>query len=523
MFDESRLDRLISAHFDGQLAAEEKQELEAMLLSSAKARQLFLDRAEWHALLREEALRRGGSELLESLTPAPRRPLPFSRRAGRLAALAACAALGVWLFPRGKTPDGGSVAAPPPRNDVALLDQVIDVEWVGARHAAGTALAKGTLEIRRGTLRLDFYSGARVTLEGPAEIELVSPDLARLHRGKLVAHVPPPAEGFTVMKGDLRVIDRGTEFGMSVDESDHCEVHVFDGEVELQGDVPASTARDLFEGEAVAIRNGKSTAISANRTSFIDPDRLRAAELRESALRREQWRATSEALRAAPGLSVYFDFEDFDPAAMALPNLARGAGPGTDGTVIGCERLTGHWPGKAALGFARTSDRVRFLPGGSTDSLTVMARVRVDSLPLDHNSLLSMSPEQLGEIHWKLDRSGRLLLGIRASSERIYESWERLASEPVVGPEDFGHWLHLATVIDGPQREMRHFVNGSLVARAPLTRPLPIPLGLANLGNFDPASPSATDSGITRSFNGRIDEFALFTRALSAEEITAMK
>ena len=58
MFDEDRLERLISAHFDGELKAEERAELETMLLSTSKARQIFLDHADFHGLLRNQALQR---------------------------------------------------------------------------------------------------------------------------------------------------------------------------------------------------------------------------------------------------------------------------------------------------------------------------------------------------------------------------------------------------------------------------------------------------------------------------------
>jgi hypothetical protein len=149
--------------------------------------------------------------------------------------------------------------------------------------------------------------------------------------------------------------------------------------------------------------------------------------------------------------------------------------------------------------------------------------VRVDSLPLYHNSLLSMAPDEIGEIHWKIDRSGRLLLGMRAASAPVYESWERLESPVIATSRDFGRWMHLATVIDGEAGVMKHFVNGTQVATAPMKRRVPVKLGLANLGNFDAGSPTSPGSGTVRAFNGRIDEFALFKRALSAEEIAAMR
>jgi len=523
MFDEARLERLVSAYFDQELTVEEKCELEAMLLSSSKARQLFLDRSELHGLLREQAMQAGGANLLNEVAREEKKVVPFARRAWIAAGLAACVAFGWWLLPSGKqAADGGIAKTEESHNEVALLDRAIDVEWDGPSFAPGAALPKGLIKIRKGTLQLDFYSGARVVLEGPASLELLSPDLARLDSGKLTAKVPPPAEGFTVMNANLRVVDRGTEFGMSVTGANDCEVHVFNGEVELQGDVPESTARELFEGHAVAIRQGKSEAIAANRESFVDPSRLLQAAARENEAQWEKWRTTSQAFRATPDLRIHFDFEDLDPAAMLLRNRAAGADEDSHGTIIGCDILAGRWDKKGALGFAKTSDRVRFRAEGSAPSVTLMAWVRVDSLPLEHNALLSMAPEKIGEVHWKIDQAGRLLLGLRSSGEFAYTSWERLESPPVVTPKEFGRWMHLATVIDSESGTMKHFVNGSEVASGQMKRRVPVQLGLANLGNFDASSPASPTSGLVRAFNGRIDEFALLTRALAAEEIMSV-
>ena len=522
MFDEARIERLISAYFDRELTVEERRELESMLLSSSKARQLFLEHAEMHGLLREQAMQVEGATLLDEVAR-EKKVHPFARRAWIAAGLAACVTLGWWLLPSNK-PSGtqGLTRTEVGHSEVALLNRAIDVEWDGPSFAPGAALPKGSIKILKGTLQLDFYSGARVVLEGPASLELLSPDLARLDSGKLTARVPPPAQGFTVMNANLRVVDRGTEFGMSVNGTDDCEVHVFDGEVELQGDVPDATARELFEGHAVSIRQGKSEAIAANRDSFVDSSRLLQAANRENDAQWENWRTTSQAFNETLGLRIHFDFEDLDPAAMILRNRATGADPNTNGTIIGCEVLSGRWDKKGALGFAKTSDRVRFRSEGTASAVTLMAWVRVDSLPLEHNALLSMAPDKLGEVHWKIDRAGRLLFGLRASSEFAYNAWERLESPPVFAPKDFGRWLHLATVIDSEAGTMKHFVNGSEVATGRMTRHVPVQLGLANLGNFDASSPTSPNIGLVRSFNGRIDEFALLTRALTAQEITSL-
>ncbi len=525
MFDETRLERLIAAYLDQQLTAEEKRELEEMLLASSRARDIFNDRAEWHGLLREQALQAHAGVLMAGETPR-RKAGSFRRKAWLGTAIAACLVLGWWMFPRGgkeNSPAAVRQTASAPEH-VALLAQAIDVTWEDgtAGFGAGSALPKGWLKIASGTLRLDFYSGARVILEGPASIELLSPDLARLEKGKLTARVPPPAEGFTVLSSDLRVVDRGTEFGMNVSGMDDCEVHVFDGEVELQGELPASAEKALFQGDAVSIRQGTWTAIPADRGSFADPAAVLSAAARESESQWTAWKDASRKLRAVPGLEVYFDFEGLRAGEPLLPNRAAGADVSSHGTVIGCDPLPGRWARKGALGFAKTSDRVRFRTSGTTPSLTMVARVRVDSLPQNHNHLLSISPETVGEVHWKLDQAGRLVLGVRAEPELRYDAWERLRSPQIVTEQDFGRWMQLATVIDGPKGVMKHFVNGREIASGEMKRRPLIQLGLANLGNLDASAPEF-ERNTARSFNGRIDEFALFTRALEAAEIAALK
>ena len=127
MFDEARLERLIAAYLDQQLTGEERRELEEMLLASSKARELFLDRVEWHGLLREQALQDHANLL--TIRPKPsRKTVPFRRRAWLAAAIAACVALGWWKLPRaGKDSPPSAMHGPVAAHDrVALLAQAIE-------------------------------------------------------------------------------------------------------------------------------------------------------------------------------------------------------------------------------------------------------------------------------------------------------------------------------------------------------------------------------------------------------------
>jgi hypothetical protein len=84
-----------------------------------------------------------------------------------------------------------------------------------------------------GVVVVEFRKGARVALEGPANLEFLSDNSGFLQSGKLTAVVPDSALGFEILTPSGRLIDHGTEFGMSVDPNGDTETHVFKGEVEL--------------------------------------------------------------------------------------------------------------------------------------------------------------------------------------------------------------------------------------------------------------------------------------------------
>jgi hypothetical protein len=115
------------------------------------------------------------------------------------------------------------------------------VDAKGARWDGGTlptevgaTLSQGRLRLAAGLAVVEFTKGARLTLEGPADLELVSGEKCFLHRGALTAHVPPPAKGFIVETANARLVDHGTDFGISANTLGAAKVEVFKGEVELQ-------------------------------------------------------------------------------------------------------------------------------------------------------------------------------------------------------------------------------------------------------------------------------------------------
>jgi hypothetical protein len=97
-----------------------------------------------------------------------------------------------------------------------------------------------------------------------------------------------------------------------------------------------------------------------------------------------------------------------------------------------------------------------------------------------------------------------------------------LASPPVLSAEQFGVWMHLAVVMDGPSKQLVHYVNGSPVSHHRLRFAPPFRIGTAELGNWNAVGFPGNDPFLIRNFSGVMDEFCLFKRALSAAEIRTL-
>lgn len=477
---------------------------EATVTESAKALPRAIGRyrrsktcaAPWHAA--------------SSGTPRRNRVLVWS------AALAAGLGLvgGGWKLWRAAEPTGRTSHA------VALLNQAVDAQWDprGLVPRLGAPLEPGGLQLKSGLAQIVFYSGARVVIEGPAELEVISPKEAFCRRGLLAAEVPPQASGFRVRTPLMSVTDPGTTFALEVTNR-RTELHVFEGTVELQTAVGMAMQR-LPEGTGVVVEQARPLRmVPANPAIFASLFDVQAKGLAAEALRLGQWRAAGEQLNRTPALLVRFDFENLDPGDWRLPNVSHGGGGVTAATIVGCQWTEGRWPGKRALAFQNVSDRVRLNVPGEFESLTLAAWVRVQGLDRPLNSLFMTDGFEPGEVHWLIRNDGVLSLGVKGPGPGNFQI---IASPRVLTLDQLGLWTHLAVVLDGDAGRAVHYVNGLAVGAASLRLTPPYRLGTAELGNWNPARFPGNDPWLIRNFSGAMDEFCLFSRALSADEIRAL-
>lgn len=223
--------------FDGEFSDADRQRLEALVIGHAEARRAYIEYVQIHAALSEARLK---DMPLSEIVNLPETASLHRSASGSLLkqrwvkialGMTACIAVLVTGWGMGRW-QGGS----PSDNTVAKL-----VDAKGARWDSGTlptevgaALSPGRLRLAAGLAVLEFRKGARLTLEGPADLELVSSEKCFLHRGALIAHVPPPAVGFIVETAHASLVDHGTDFGISANSTGAAKVEVFKGEIELQ-------------------------------------------------------------------------------------------------------------------------------------------------------------------------------------------------------------------------------------------------------------------------------------------------
>jgi hypothetical protein len=527
-FPSPEFDDAVAAVCHGSAAEAEMSALNTLLRNDPSARDEYLLRVELHTRLasnpdlfsraayaaancRLPGISSGDRRNILHLNPTvlPRRPM--LARALAVAASLMLVAGGVWTlwFKHPAARNGATSTA------VAMLTRTVDAHWDQRMKPlrVGGALEPGSLRLESGLAQVVFYSGARVVIEGPTELQLVSRVEAVCPTGRLLLEVPPPARGFRLKTPQLNVVDLGTSFGIDA-TGGRTEVHVFKGKVEFSAGV---AKQSLGEGRAAVVQGSAPPRFMAANSGAFTPmfefqQRLMASE----AYRYEQWQFASAQLNQDPSLLVRLDFENPSSTDGTLHNTAEKNRSVQEATVVGCVRAEGRWREKLALEFQSVNDRVRLAVPGDFAALTLSAWVCVKGLDRQFNSLFMSDGFDPGTIHWLIRNDG--VLGLTVFGPE-YGKFQILASLPVVTLDKLGMWQHLTVVIDGKARQVVHYLNGLPVSRRTLKFGPPFRVGSAELGNWNARSGPNPAPPLIRNLSGSLDEFELFSRALSDAEV----
>ena len=523
-FPSREFDEAVAAVCHGTASDDQARALNELLRGDAAARDEYILRAEVHSRLASEPdlfpqtneANAGSPENILQIQ-APRRTR--TRKPNWILALAACVTLlatGWWAlrFSHSSERKGATSKA------VAMLNRAVDAQWNQRDETPrlGAPLEPGWVRLKSGLAQIVFYSGARVVIEGPTELQIISSSEASCRSGRLTAEVPPQARGFRIGTPQMNVTDLGTAFGLEV-KARRTELHVFKGSVEFQSTANAAK-QNLKAGAGAVTENSRPPKlITADPAAFASLFDLQSKSSVAEALRYEQWRAASHRLDQDPSLLVHFDFDRAEPADWRLHNTSTRSDIAPDATIVGCQWIEGRWPDKQALEFRSVNDRVRLSVPGEFESLTVATWVRVQGLDRQFNSLFMCDGFEMGTLHWLIRKDGALGLTIAGPASGKHQI---VASPPALKLDEFGMWLHLAVVLDGRSKSVVHYVNGLAVSEDALKKNPPFHIGAAELGNWNAGGFPDNDPSLIRNFSGAMDEFCLFSRALTEEEIRAL-
>lgn len=515
-----KLSALCDDLVDGTISPVRHLELERILISDEAAQRHYVRLIGLSASLHEYAGEFGSEEGDGSMASFPdrgeRKRWPLRARLSLAAALVSTLFLGTLLAKNWM--DQRSVAVGQD-DGIAVMTRALGLEWVdqARSYRVGQRIPAGRVRIASGTMQIEFYGGATVILEGPANFEIRSANAAFCHYGKLRGNVPPQAIGFTIGTPEYDLVDLGTEFGIAVAQDGTSEVHIFNGKVELRGvGREGKDVLGLSQGQAMRLTGAMTGKIfGMNPGLFPGASLLDDVGSASDESSFQKWKKFSADLKKDPSLVAYFTFEPERPWDRVLRNQGQGSDPGLNGAIVGAKWAEGRWPGKGALDFKSPADRVRLSLTGDFRSLSFAAWVRIDGLDRKWNSLLLTDDWKAGSVHWQFGKSGEMILGTRGKT-----SFTNYFSGPEIDFADLGRWMFLATVYDSEKGEVRHWIDQKVISREAIQNPEnfpPIKFGSMELGNYRPTGKTGPQD--VRNFNGRMDEFMLFSRALTDEDL----
>lgn len=523
MSDAHRVRELAARVVDGTAQAADAAELSRLLRERPELRDAYLGYVDLHALLAWE-YRSAADEAAREPAAAPK-PLAAASKSGlavivpwSLAALAMIIAVVALLRPIDNSTvpasshvvGGGSeqTSSGGVSNFNLIAALVVDeagAEFAPERAPQGVRVGPGDYELLKGTVHLRFAEGADVVLAGPARLSVADSLHVRLAYGNIRVIAPPTAKGFTVATPAADYVDLGTEFGLRVErENGTSDLHVFDGQVNIADPKSGKVLSEVVEGKSSRCVRSAADAVAE----------LRETKLTESdfpdpgAIGFVRWQAYEQQLKRDPDLLGFYPFRRADDEAKLVN--AQQERVMADGRISGPRWTLGRWPGKEALLFERDSDLVQLDIPGEYHELSIAAWLKVDRLDFELNAILNSDGSQAGDVHFQMTRQGLPRGGLLGYKQH----------ESFVGPGvQVGKWAHVVMVIQTATHSQRIYVNGKLTRDRRFEGVGVIKPGSCRLGNWLPDNPHLEPN---RALRGRIDELAIWKRALSEEEINRL-
>lgn len=509
--DNQQFDELLSRFVDSDLQEPELQQLVSLIESDRTLRHKYLESCQLHGLLRAEhgLLASWGVSAVELSSYR----LVGKLRAPRALALWSTAAVLLISLLGGVLHYGFSKLERPFRGEVvAKLKNQVRAEFAygplgESTPPVGAAMLQGPYQLLSGIIELESVTGVVLTVEAPASFTLLDDQGFRIDDGRVAAHVPESARGFRVVTPSATVVDLGTDFAVESTQRTKSEVHVFNGEVQinLRGS-KASKASPL------RLTTGKATRIDyeTGMPSGIDLDEqrfLRGLDVEPRAY-------TSRVLSMQP--TAYYPMQPTGDGMLLMDATTQRS----DARIHFGHAAEPVWAaGKVGLAFAlggpaqETYASVGSYLQAEGNQLSVVAWVMAQSRPRWASIAKNWAgADDRGQFHFGLYMdSGELEAHIQDSTNK-----EITVKDNV--PLPLNMWHHVAFVADGSM--LRLYRNGQEVAAAEYrqlqSNPRIKALAIGTKLNLRGEAPEERDFNM---WDGRLDELAIFNHALTANQV----
>ena len=404
---------------------------------------------------------------------------------------------------------------------IAQLIDFYKAEFSSNHAPKHSALDKGLYELKSGFIELQYKNNARILMEGPATFSIVDELNMNLTQGKVRAVIPQSAHGFTVHTEDADFVDLGTEFFVSANPVKKLsQVDVLSGEVNVVEPGSQELLKNLKYRQSARLDSGilKKSAF-VQRTQLPIPGQL-------STLR---WLDHARKMASDSSLIAYFPMlrwedENIDTPAdktcmpkgftekenlnwYRLRNFASNP-RASHGVRSIASWSSGRWPKKYSQDFSNPKARIDFEIYGSFKEMTIAAWININQQPNELTSILSSDGWGTpGQIHFKSNRAG----GLHCSMPSINSLPSEYASSVTNN-----RWIFVSAQIQTTESGTTSLcrVNGekTSIMKGPITKIEP---GKVKMGNWYDNNLNKFE----RNLCGKIDEFMIWDRCLSAEEI----
>lgn len=547
--------KLLDELLDGTISEADLLVIEAELTVNADARQEYYRRVQLQILLERESqdvskdpsrIRGGRDQILGKTVQQDSQTIKNHASLKRTLAITATVSVGVLVaslllaffflrtpdFENGVTLEDFRFTGPS-ASGFAVVRGQMDAQWKELNLEEGDLVPSQEIELLSGKANLELFSGVQLILDGNAQFRIDSAMQLTLVSGQVRAIVPEPAHGFTIKTESGDVVDLGTDFAVSVSSSGS-NVQVMEGEVELH---PINqSVKPIWTREPLRMtRTGEIETTDVAQITLPGLEQFEQQRRQRRSEGYQAWVNHTETLQQDPRLIAYYQLRSAAENPRVIKNLAaadvdRESDRASEGAVVSAEAVTNRW-GKdnAAIDFSPLGSRVRIAVPGEHRGLTLSCWVKIDSLAHLYNALFLTDGHEDREPHWQIMEDGRMFFSIKIPEGRNVQEGKTkqqvFYSPSIWDLPKSGRWMMLSVSYDIQQKQVTHYLNGKPVSRETIPDAAlieAIRVGDGSIGNWSQPMYRTDPEFVLRNLHGSMDEFAIFSTALSDQEIETL-